>query len=163
MRRAVPVGDVHSAKATQSSECSRMFLLREYGSEIQTLEHRFAPAEQHQRGHYVQFIDQTALQILANCRDVTADLPAASRACSSAARIPSVTKWNVPRPITIGSRAWCVRINVATQTRSIFWRFYRFSHAALLRSPGRARTASVHPWRATTESTDRAVDAPDYS
>jgi hypothetical protein len=36
-----------------------------------------------------------------------------SRARSSAAWIPSVTKWNVvPPSITIGSRAWCVRTNV---------------------------------------------------
>ncbi len=38
--------------------------------------------------------------------------PAATRAWSSAAAKPSVTKWNVvPPSIGIGSRAWWVRTN----------------------------------------------------
>src|SRR5271154_1674189 len=43
----------------------------------------------------------------------TSRSPAAALAWASAASIPSVTKWKVvPPSITIGARAWCVRMNV---------------------------------------------------
>lgn len=41
--------------------------------------------------------------------------PAASRARASASWMPPVTKWNVvPPSISMGGRAWCVRMNVGT-------------------------------------------------
>src|SRR4051794_443397 len=48
------------------------------GREIQALEHRLAPSEQDGRKREVQFIDQAGLQILANCRNATANLDVAS-------------------------------------------------------------------------------------
>ena len=44
------------------------------GREIQALEHRLAPSERDRRKREVQFIDQTGLQILANCRDPASNL-----------------------------------------------------------------------------------------
>lgn len=87
--------------------------------QVQALEQGFATSQQHRAHREMKFVEQPCLQILAHRGHAAAHAHiqpgCRCAACSSAAWMPSVTKWNVVPPAMVsGLRACWVSTKTGT-------------------------------------------------